>query len=182
MIPIAYKRMCDIYKIFADKRLDFSDEAMLEMYRFETFGEGSISIDGFNTIGKKINGYAVGKKFMDVTIAMWMEDCNLYRVRTYPKPKRTWLVNDGEKILIHEENPMELNPHYRGWYNVLHELYSDPNFPHWWLDKLFKKFIKDKNEFYNSNNILEKNHIIKNLITLCRSCHIKEERRLCKKN
>lgn len=47
------------------------------------------------------NGYALGKKWMNVTIAMWKED-----------------IKHG--LLFKEE------------------LYEDGNYPHWWLDSIFK--------------------------------------------
>ena len=68
--------MCEVYKIFAGGFgvLDFSEKAMQEMFEYESNGVGDISIDGFNTIGKKVNGYAVGKKWCDVQISAWLED------------------------------------------------------------------------------------------------------------
>lgn len=67
-------KMCEVYKVFAKSwDCDFSDFAMKEMYEFETFGKGNIEISGFNTIGKKSNGYAVGKKWLNVTLDMWFD-------------------------------------------------------------------------------------------------------------
>ena len=79
MINKKYRKMCEVYKIFAkDYDCDLSEEAMLEMYTFESTGKGSININGFNTIGKKPNGYAVGKKWLNVTVAMWFESMDKY--------------------------------------------------------------------------------------------------------
>ncbi len=68
-------KMCDIYKKFAkDWNCDFSKEAMEEMYLYESKGIGSIDISGFNITNKIPNGYAVGKKWLNVTVSMWLED------------------------------------------------------------------------------------------------------------
>lgn len=83
-----FKKMCEVYKIFADKDLDFSLSAMEEMYNFETFGKGNISIEGFNASNNKPNGYAVGKKFLNITVSMWMEEIEKYG--WYPVIKRIY--------------------------------------------------------------------------------------------
>ena len=41
------------------------------MYLFETRGEGDLS---FGLFGEKSNGFAVGKRWMNVTIEMWRQD------------------------------------------------------------------------------------------------------------
>jgi hypothetical protein len=51
---------------------DFSDAAAMEMYVFETTGQGPLRSGLFS--GDRPNGYAVGKKWMDATAAMWRED------------------------------------------------------------------------------------------------------------
>ncbi len=79
MVPY-YKRFGAGYK-FAD----FSEFALLEMYRHETYGE---------PLSNPMNGYALGKKWMDVTVAMWKED-----------------LLTG--ILIYQEL---LNDHYETWF------------------------------------------------------------------
>lgn len=48
--------------------LDFSDEALLEMYESESYGTVTCSPD---------NGFYHGKKWMDVTVAMWIEDLKI---------------------------------------------------------------------------------------------------------
>lgn len=124
-----FKKMCEIYKIFAESyKCDFSNEAMEEMFLFESRGIGNIDITGSNTIGKLSNGFAVGKKWLNVQVKAWLKDCEQFI--------------DGEE-----------QPHYRGWANVLRELYDDPRFPHWWLDEVFSKFIKNKKELYKKNNM-----------------------------
>ena len=65
---LLYKRAARDYN-----NLDFSNEAAMEMFKFESTGNGDISIEGFNTIDKKCNGYAVGKKWLDVNISNWKE-------------------------------------------------------------------------------------------------------------
>lgn len=61
--------MAEIYKRFAKEypQADFSDEAALAMYKHETHG-----IPLLRT--KKLNGFELGKKWMDVTIVGWKEE------------------------------------------------------------------------------------------------------------
>lgn len=59
--------MAEVYKLFArdwKDCLDFSDEMMVELYNQESYG-------GF--VSSK-NGYAVGKKWLNVMVTMWKED------------------------------------------------------------------------------------------------------------
>lgn len=65
---------------------------IVELFNHESFGT-DISSN---------NGYALGKKWMDVQITMWKEDI--------------------QKGLLFTS-----------------ELYDDPLFPHWWLDRIFKR-------------------------------------------
>ncbi len=44
---------------------DFSEKAALDMFIYESTGIGDVGIDIFNG---KLNGYAIGKKWMDVEI------------------------------------------------------------------------------------------------------------------
>ncbi|MDE2103357.1 MAG: hypothetical protein KGL39_39315 [Patescibacteria group bacterium] len=62
-------RMSEIYKRFAKEypEADFSDEAAFAMYRHETFGYPMPK-------SEKINGFELGKKWMDVTVAGWKEE------------------------------------------------------------------------------------------------------------
>ena len=66
------------------------------MYKSESTGRIKTSPD---------NGFAYGKRNLNVTVAMWNEDIYIF---LYP-----------------------------------HELYSDPNLPNWWLDKIFATRKKD---------------------------------------
>ena len=61
--------MAEIYKRFAKgyPQADFSNEAAIAMYAHETHGNNLERTD-------KINGFELGKKWMDVTLAMWRED------------------------------------------------------------------------------------------------------------
>lgn len=59
--------MAELYKVFASdwKHLyDFSDEALIELYNVESYG-GKVS---------DTNGYALGKKWLNVHVSMWRED------------------------------------------------------------------------------------------------------------
>lgn len=136
-----FQEMCEIYRIFADDYCDFSDNAKQEMYDFETFGKGSISIDGFNTIGKKSNGFAVGKKWLNVTVAMWMDELSMFKWEEDPNGKYTH--KETGKLYNFVENRI-----YIGWYNTIKRLYSDPMFPHWWLNKVFEGYFEEKINMY----------------------------------
>lgn len=46
---------------------DFSEQAALEMFVFESQGKGRVARD---------NGFAIGKKWLDVTLASWLDDLN----------------------------------------------------------------------------------------------------------
>ena len=87
--------MSELYRFFAKDWahvLDFSDEALLELYNYESYG---------GTVSQK-NGFMHGKKWLNLNVTMWKEDM--------------------EKGLFFKK-----------------ELYDDPNYPHWWLDSIFKK-------------------------------------------
>jgi hypothetical protein len=86
-----FLRMAAIYKIFAmgAEKLDFSDAAREEMFVAETYGK----------FVSESNGFANGKKWMDVNLSMWKQD-----------------IRDG---LLRKK-----------------ELYEDPMFPDWWLNRV----------------------------------------------
>lgn len=69
-----WRKIRPIYRYFGGEHscLDYSEKAALEMYLYETKGLGNLGINLFNK--KQMNGYAVGKHWMDVTIKMWLED------------------------------------------------------------------------------------------------------------
>jgi hypothetical protein len=59
--------MCEVYRLFTtdwEHLLDFSDEAMGEMFVAESHG-GIVS---------QLNGFSHGKKWLNVTVAMWKDD------------------------------------------------------------------------------------------------------------
>ena len=58
--------------MFADENTDSSNEALYEMYCFETYGEGDLK-SGLFSSDSKPNAFANGKHWMDVTIQMWRE-------------------------------------------------------------------------------------------------------------
>jgi hypothetical protein len=60
-----------IYRLFSEDHFDFSDEAALDAYLWETRGQGNHKL---GVCENKTNGYVVGKHWMDVTIRMWRED------------------------------------------------------------------------------------------------------------
>ena len=59
--------MAELYRYFAkdwEHVLDFSDEALLEMFNSESYGTPVVPK----------NGYLVGKQWLNVNVAMWKED------------------------------------------------------------------------------------------------------------
>ena len=62
---------------------DYSEEAMLELYISESYGEPV----------RELNGYYIGKRWLSVTVAMWKEDIEqrlltkheLYSDERFPK-------------------------------------------------------------------------------------------------
>ena len=85
--------MSELYRMFANDWkhvLDFSDDALLELYNNESYG-GPIS---------QTNGFMHGKKWLNLNVTMWKED-----------------ITRGNLFV--------------------NELYEDPKFPHWWLDRIF---------------------------------------------
>jgi len=71
-----WRRIQPIYQYFAGESevLDFSDDAAVAMFLWESRGEGDLRLGLFQQTGDKYNGYAVGKHWMDVTVAMWNTD------------------------------------------------------------------------------------------------------------
>jgi hypothetical protein len=73
-----YMKMAKLYKEFNpfNDICDYSDEALLEAYNLETHGIVSKEKNIFRE--ESHNGYVVGKKYMDVTFAMWKNDVDTY--------------------------------------------------------------------------------------------------------
>ena len=66
--------MQPIYRFFGgeSERLDYSEESVQEMFLWESHGIGELKICLFND--ERVNGYMVGKHWMDVTVKLWRED------------------------------------------------------------------------------------------------------------
>lgn len=87
--------MSEVYVIFANdwkSSSDFSDEMLIELYNSESYG---------TSVSQK-NGYALGKKWLNLNIEMWKEDIKLglFRVsELYSDSKfpRWWLDNVFKK-------------------------------------------------------------------------------------
>ena len=70
-------RMAAIYRRFGGESpaLDYSEAAAVAMYGFESTGRGELKFGVIPVApGGKLNGYAVGKHWMDATVKMWRED------------------------------------------------------------------------------------------------------------
>ena len=64
--------MAELYRRFAKGyNLDFSDTALEEMYLWESKGEGTL---GTGVIESTKNGFFHGKRLLDITVKMWLED------------------------------------------------------------------------------------------------------------
>lgn len=85
-----FLRMAEIYRMFASEWanvLDFSDECLLELYNFESYGDKQCKLN---------NGFMHGKKMLNLNVEMWREDIeagNLFKYELYEDPKfpRWWL-------------------------------------------------------------------------------------------
>jgi hypothetical protein len=58
--------MSELYKLFApdSQQLDFSDEALLNLYNHESYGVAL----------SPGNGFAFGKQYLNLQVTMWRED------------------------------------------------------------------------------------------------------------
>lgn len=85
-----FRAMSAIYKIFAEEWesiLDFSEDALREMYAYESRGVPIQSAD---------NGFEVGKRWLNVHVAMWRKDIQdgiLFKWELYADSRfpHTWL-------------------------------------------------------------------------------------------
>lgn len=66
--------MAKTYKYFVGdmENLDFSNKAKIDMFGYESGGKPDVHFNA--KYNGRYNGYAVGKHWMDVTLAMWRED------------------------------------------------------------------------------------------------------------
>ena len=83
--------MAELYKVFAiewESCLDFSDDALVELYNFESYGGKRCN---------KNNGFVHGKKMLNLNVTMWKEDIeagNLFKFELYNDPKfPTWWLD-----------------------------------------------------------------------------------------
>lgn len=86
-----YRRMAEVYKLFAtdwSHMLDFSEDALWEMHQYESRG---------TPIASTNNGYEVGKKWLNVHVAMWRQDIRaglLFKAELYADKFPHWWLND----------------------------------------------------------------------------------------
>lgn len=88
--------MSELYRIFAkdwENCLDFSDEMLIELFNGETHGTPIASN----------NGFAHGKKWLNLCVTMWKEDIEkglLFKCELYADPKfpHWWLDSIFKKI------------------------------------------------------------------------------------
>jgi hypothetical protein len=99
-------KMAEVYKIFVlpGGNPDFSEKMAQEMFEFESTGKGNIEIDCFSS---SHNGYANGKKWLNVTLSMWKEDIAnglLFKRELYEEPKyanvKWWLDEVLSTIMV----------------------------------------------------------------------------------
>lgn len=90
--------ICEIYYRFGygfTQDHTFTEKDIVELYNQESYGTGV----------SPLNGYALGKKIMDITIAMWREDIGrghlskyeLYKCGEYPE---WWLDSVLKNIVV----------------------------------------------------------------------------------
>ena len=94
-IPKKWLKMAEIYEMFIPEHLECTttDNDKQAMYRFETFGEGNLEANLFQ-LEPPFNGYLIGKRFMDITVAMWREDIPqgiLYKYELEEHYPKWWL-------------------------------------------------------------------------------------------
>jgi hypothetical protein len=77
-----YTERIKLYKYFSreyinSEAFDFSEEAIKEVYLYESQGIGDCNIhnrfNGYLETGRKQNGYACGKSAFDITVSMWRD-------------------------------------------------------------------------------------------------------------
>lgn len=68
--------MQEVYRLFASEAFDLSEEAALAMYIYESTGRGDLTggIFGGPSTAKTVNGWFIAKQWLNVTVAMWLED------------------------------------------------------------------------------------------------------------
>jgi len=75
--------MCEVYRYFSRDYIqiaDYSDESMLELFLSESYGDVHC---------KPTNGFYIGKRWLNVTVAMWKEDMDngtLFKKELYDDP------------------------------------------------------------------------------------------------
>ncbi len=78
-----FKRMCEVYHIFSkdwEHLFDYSDQSKIDLFNHESYG----------TKLNSNNGYALGKKWLNVHVKMWKEDIRsgiLFKHELYNDPK-----------------------------------------------------------------------------------------------
>ena len=69
-----YRAMACMYRRFARAAYsdcDFSKQALMDAYEFESRGRGRLAGGVFENTN---NGYPIGKKLVNISVAMWKED------------------------------------------------------------------------------------------------------------
>jgi len=75
--------MCNVYKHFSkdwEHCSNYSEESMLELYISESYGDVDCEPN---------NGYYIGKRMLNITVAMWKEDISkglLFKCELYDDP------------------------------------------------------------------------------------------------
>jgi hypothetical protein len=90
--------MAMLYRYFArdwEHCCDFSNESLVELYNAESYG----------TECRPDNGYLVGKRWLNATVAMWKEDLEkglLTKIELYDDPMlpRQWLESVLRYIIV----------------------------------------------------------------------------------
>lgn len=113
-------KMAEIYKLFVDVfNADFSSRAAQALFDYESRGDGFIQLDTFIDTN---NGYAIGKKWCDVNIAMWLKALekpgwywelkSIYSDRRYP---RWWLNKIFKNFLAGKKEFFDTPERLKRW-------------------------------------------------------------------
>ena len=100
-----WRKKAEVYKLFLlsdPSKYDLSEDAAQQMFDYESSGKGNLVIDCFES---NSNGFAQGKKWMNVTLSSWREDIVnglLFKFELYADPKFTnvhWWLDEVLKDL-----------------------------------------------------------------------------------
>ena len=158
-----YLELSNLYKELSDG-CNTLEEARLAFYEYESTGKEDTrfcSTPNIYQIEKEYNGFAVGKRNLDITVAMWLDrltavnQANTLCKEILKLEDRVFTDENIKEVMdrlgLTEYNNEKFKFCATGWASFLRELYYDPKYPHWWLDGVFKEFLDFKDETYKDS-------------------------------